>query len=156
MNIEIGGGTLLTNGYINLDPVHGTGKWKRYAQGEPWPTGDNSVESVRASHVMEHIPAGDDRIFVMNEAHRVLKSGKIFEIIVPLVAANGEWLSTWQAWADPTHISYWVYPESFLYFCTNDTFVANADYGIRYWAPLNEEECEVRNGWEAVVRLKKP
>lgn len=155
MKLEIGGGTLLTMGYHNLDPVHGVGAWKRPAQGEPWPTADNSVDAVRASHVLEHIPAGADRIFVMNEAHRVLKPGRTFEIIVPLIAVRGEWLSGWQAWADPTHVSYWAYPESFLYFC-DGAFRANADYGIRYWKALDEADCEIRNGWEGLVRLKKP
>lgn len=155
MRIEIGGGTIPKQGYQNLDPAHGKGVWKRMAQGDPWPVGDNTVDDVRASHVMEHVAAGADRIQVMNEAHRVLKPGRLFEIIVPLIMVRNEMVQGWWAWSDPTHISQWVYPESFLYFC-DGAFRANADYGIRYWAPLDESICEVRNGWEGVVRLRKP
>lgn len=143
MKIEIGGGTLLTRGYINLDPVHGTGPWKRYAQDTPWPTGDNTVDALRASHVMEHIPAGyDDRIKVMNEAHRVLKPGGLFEIIVPCVQVHGQ-MTGWQAWADPTHVSFWVLPESFYYF--DGVFAANASYGIALWETV---KLEAKDGWE--------
>ena len=145
MNIEIGGGTLLTAGYINLDPVHGIGDWKRFAQDTPWPTGDNTVDKLRASHVMEHIPAGmDHRVKVMNEAHRVLKPGGIFEIIVPLL------VGTWHAIADPTHVSFWV-KESFHYF--DGLFAANAHYGISLWETVS---LDVMNGWEGVWVGRKP
>lgn len=143
MQIEIGGGTLLTPGYINLDPVHGQGAWKRYAQDTPWPTGPNTVDRIRASHVMEHIPAGfDQRIKVMNEAHRVLKPGGTFEMIVPCVQVHGK-MTGWQAWADPTHVSFWVLPESFHYF--DGVFAANAHYGISLWKTV---KLEAKDGWE--------
>ncbi|MEU9323201.1 methyltransferase domain-containing protein [Streptomyces canus] len=135
-SIEIGGGTLVQPGWVNLDSRNGVGEWQRMAQDTPWPTLDNSVDAIRASHVMEHIPAGQDRIDVMNEAHRVLKPGGIFEIIVPLM------VGTWHAIADPTHVSFWV-KESFHYF--DGLFAANADYGIRLWQTL---ELDVVDGWE--------
>ena len=137
-SIEIGGGTLVQPGWINLDSRNGVGEWRRMAQDTPWPTGDNTVTAIRASHVMEHIPAGQDRIDVMNEAHRVLKPGGVFEVIVPIVNDP----LTWHAIADPTHVSFWV-PESFHYF--DGLFAANADYGIRLWSTL---ELEVRGGFE--------
>jgi predicted SAM-dependent methyltransferase len=124
-SIEIGGGTLVQPGWVNLDPTHGKGEWQRPAQAVPWPTADNSVAAIRASHVMEHIPAGADRIAVMNEAHRVLKPGGMFEIRVPNALSG-----TWHAFADPTHVSFWCIP-SFHYF--DGSFAANADYGIQYW-----------------------
>lgn len=136
MRIEIGGGTLIQSGWINLDPTHGQGEWRRIAQDTPWPTGDNTVQSLKASHVMEHIPAGQDRIRVMNEAHRVLMPGGVFEIIVPFM------VGTWHAIADPTHVSFWC-KESFHYF--DGLFAANADYGIRLWETL---ELEIVDGWE--------
>lgn len=145
VKLEIGGGTLLTPGYTNLDPVHGQGAWKRMAQDTPWPTGDNTVERIRASHVLEHIPSGmDQRVKVMNEAHRVLRHGGEFEIIVPLL------VGTWHAVADPTHVSFWVL-ESFHYF--DGLFAANAHYGISLWQTVS---LEVVNGWEGHWIGKKP
>ena len=137
-SIEIGGGTLVQPGWINLDSRNGHGEWARMAQDTPWPTGDNTVDAIRASHVMEHIPAGQERIDVMNEAHRVLRPGGVFEIIVPIL--NNP--LTWHAIADPTHVSFWVL-ESFHYF--DGHFAANADYGIRLWNTL---ELEVRGSFE--------
>lgn len=135
MNIDIGGGTDPAPLYINLDPIHGEGEWKRsILDGIPVP--DGSVSAVRASHVLEHIPAGRDRIAVFNEVHRVLEPGGTFQVIVPMVTG------TWHAFADPTHVSFWV-PESFHYF--DGRIAAHALYGILPWETL--DEC-VSQGWE--------
>lgn len=150
MNLEIGGGTLAGPGWINLDPAHGSGpEWTRYAQDTPWPAADNSVDAIRASHVMEHIPAGADRLAVMNEAHRVLRSGGTLEIIVPVVMTDGT-PQSWKPYADPTHVSFWCW-ESFHYF--DGSFPANADYGLKYWTTVTQEwhaPAEVR--WVGVPR----
>lgn len=138
--LEIGGGHLVQSGWENLDPVNGVGELKRMAQDTPWPFADNSVKGIRASHVMEHIPAGADRIAVMNEAHRVLKPNGVFEIIVPLL------VGTWHAVADPTHVSFWV-KESFHYF--DGLFAANADYGIKLWNTISlEVHHEFEGHWK--------
>jgi predicted SAM-dependent methyltransferase len=128
MRLEIGGGKLLPAGWTNLDPNHGTGDWRRLAQDTPWPTGDHTVEAMRASHVMEHIPAGDPRITVLNEAHRVLRSGAVFEIRVPNALSG-----TWHAYADPTHVSFWCV-ESFHYL--DGSKAAHADYGLLPWKTI--------------------
>lgn len=135
MRLDIGGGATPLPDHVNLDPVHGDGDWLRYAQQLPWPVINGAVEAIHASHVCEHIPPGADRLAVFNEAHRVLTPGGTFEVIVPL-------FPSWQALADPTHVSYWV-EQSFAYF--DGRLVAQADYGIRYW---NTIEWEVRDGWE--------
>lgn len=128
MKLEIGGGHIVPAGWTNLDSGNGHGEWRRLAQDTPWPTGDGTVEAIRAAHVMEHIPAGEPRLAVMNEAHRVLRPGGVFEVRVPNCLSG-----TWNAWADPTHVSFWCV-ESFHYF--DGHFAANADYGIRLWKTL--------------------
>ena len=133
MRIEIGGGTLpLGINTVNLDPGHGTGEWKRNAQDVLWPVEDNSIDGIRASHVMEHIAAGHDRIAVMNEAWRVLKPYSKFEIYVPLLVSPDGAVRI-QAIADPTHVSYWC-AESFGYF--DGVVMVDADYGIKLWRTL--------------------
>ncbi|MFI7293967.1 methyltransferase domain-containing protein [Streptomyces sp. NPDC050121] len=127
-SIEIGGGHLVQAGWTNLDAWNGHGEWRRLAQDTPWPTADDSVDAIRAAHVMEHIPAGEPRLAVMNEAHRVLRPGGVFEIRVPNCLSG-----TWHAFADPTHVSFWCV-ESFHYF--DGLFAANADYGIRPWTTI--------------------
>lgn len=153
-NVEIGGGTIPTPGFTNLDKVHGEGIWKRSIQ-EGIPVGDNSVDKVRASHVLEHISAGHDRIYTFNEIHRALKPTGEFEIILPLVGYTdtsgiGIMVEGWMPYADPTHISFWWAPESFLYFCEGP-FKANADYGIKLWTL---DHWRIEQGWEGHVLMR--
>lgn len=145
MLVDIGGGTIPAAGYVNLDPAHGSGEFRRVIQ-DGIPVADSTLDGARASHLMEHVPAGagdGERVWVMNEVHRALRPGGRFEIVVPCVP-QGPGGVGWQAFADPTHVSFWVYPESFHYF--DGTFAANADYGIRPWRTV---ESELREGWEA-------
>ena len=164
MKVELGGGTKPTPGYdVQIDPVHGTDPWKVTAQTVPWmsdrysadgrvPLSSNSVESIVASHVLEHIPAGADRIAVFNEAHRVLVPGGQFHLYVPLVAAGGlPAAELWPAFADPTHVSFWVFPESLHYFTGERG--ADADYGIKPW---KLETWSVQGGWNGYAMLTKP
>lgn len=136
MHIEIGGGTLVPAGAVNLDCRNGEGDWRRMAQDTPWPVADGAVQSIRASHILEHVPAGQERIDVFNEAHRVLAPGGTFEVVLPLMTGS------WHAIADPTHVSFWC-RESFHYF--TGAFAANADYGIRLWT---EVHWSVADGFE--------
>jgi predicted SAM-dependent methyltransferase len=159
MKIDIGGGLMCRPGYTNLDPIHGAGLFKIEAQ-DPhgWPVPDASVEAVNASHVLEHIPAGRDRIQVFNEANRVLMPGGIFEIRLPVVGyldeTTGQYVMVagWWAWADPTHVSYWVFPESLLYL-VDGPFKANADYGVRPGFIL--AAWGVEHGYEGHAILQK-
>jgi SAM-dependent methyltransferase len=57
------------------------------------PFDDASVDYILASHLLEHLP---DFGLIMNECHRVLKPGGLFDIIVPLPCEA--------FWRDPTHI----------------------------------------------------
>lgn len=141
--IEIGGGLKCRDGWINLDSEHGQGLWRRQAQDTPWPISDNSADLAFASHVFEHIPAGRERIATMNEAWRVLKPGGSLEIRVPK-------FPTWQAIADPTHVSFWV-DQSFLYF--TGYLAPDAEYGMKRWV-LASLACY--DEWELRAILVKP
>lgn len=76
---------------------------------ERWPAEDSTVNHIRAWDIIEHLP---DKIHTMNEAHRVLRPGGIFDIEVPTTDGPG-------AWQDPTHVSYWN-RNSFLYYTDGD------------------------------------
>ena len=171
MRIEIGGGTRPEAGYTNVDPVHGVAPFNRRIQdGLPTVT-TGTVEGAWASHVFEHIPQGAERIAALNEIHRVLAPGAIFHMIVPCVG----WTDHpdlnhdphdpvdamrdgrphhcgWQPYADPTHVSFWWFPESWLYL-VEGPFKANASYGLAEW---KMGHAVLKDGWEAHVDLIKP
>lgn len=145
MRLDIGGGNFPAVDHVNLDPVHGDGEFRRKLQdGIPLP--DGSVESARCAHLMEHIPAGQQRIDAFNEVRRVLQPGGTFEVIVPLFPC-------WGAIADPTHVSFWV-RESFGYF--TGEIIPGADYGIVPWELLEWTELMFDWGTEGRALLRKP
>lgn len=190
--VELGGGL---NPHPRADYIidlhHPKGARPQDAMVTPWSHGErlwfksDCADEIYASHFMEHIPAGQPRIDVMNEAWRVLRPGGTFMIVGPLVGysdpVSGEPHSKqigWQPWADPTHVSHWWFPESLLYFCEGP-FKPHANYGISIWAPLGtwvpESDADdvlmlnrhqapvegvsfwsVRGGWEGVSVLVKP
>lgn len=151
--IEIGGGTTTQPGWVNLDSRNGSPGWNFEAQRGDWPTPDSTVDHIRASHVLEHVPAGEPRLTIFNEAWRVLRPGGIFEVVLPLLITESG-LPTWHALADPTHVSLWC-RESFHYFTaragttgrayTDAVFAANADYGIKLFY---EVHWSVKQGFE--------
>ena len=139
-----------------------------------------TVDEVYSSHFLEHIPAGEPLLAVMDEAWRVLRPGGTFTAVLPLIGCRDQLVSRAEAWADPTHVSTWWLPQRLHYF-TGET-APDADYGIRLWqGPLRElshaeldRELDyermapgprdpslgswwgVRDGWEGVFRLVKP
>lgn len=144
LRLEIGGGLAPWEGWINVDPIHGEGKWRIAVGYDAIPVDDATVDAARASHVLEHIPSGGPRIRAMNEVWRVLKSGAEFEVIVPRFPSP-------LAISEPTHVSYWI-PESFDHFTRA---IGNMTTGIRLWEPSDNEAAYLTDH-EIRVFLRKP
>lgn len=71
------------------------------------PFADGSIKSIISHHFMEHI--GEGFVPLMDECHRVLASGGLLRIIVPLFPSHA-------AVADPDHRRYFM-EKSFEMFC---------------------------------------
>jgi SAM-dependent methyltransferase len=179
MLVELGGGmNPHPEATLVIDTRHPRGCEGQDATVTPWltsdgtPIPDGSADRVYCSHFLEHIPAGQPKINIFNEAWRILKSGGTFDMILPLVGYtdpdNGQPMSNqigWQPWADPTHVGFWWFPESLLYFCEGN-FRPHADYGINVWSILGPYGPDpfsrpqggwfVIGGWEAHARMVKP
>ena len=111
-----------------------------------WPIPDNTYDFIHAWNIFEHLR---NKLFVMNEAQRVLKPGGIIEILVPDIAKKID-----LAVADPTHVSFWVKGTFNDYFCGKRP--GGAKYDMKKW-----ELVECRNYDEVsdnliIVHMRKP
>jgi len=114
--INLGSGRRKLDGYINID---------NRAELEPdivcdvikgLPYCENELDEVRAFDFLEHIPIGKT-IQVIEEIHRVLKPGGMFEHSTPSTDGRG-------AFQDPTHVSFWN--------INSWTYYTNIDWGGLY------------------------
>ena len=126
--LNVGSGRRAMPGWVNLDSQDLPGvdiiaDLDRCSE-IPLPLEDDSVDEILISHVIEHIKAP---LPMMQELHRVARSGARATIPVPYGSNDG-------AWTDPTHVRpYFI--ESFSYF--SQPYYWRADYGYRGdWRPL--------------------
>ena len=144
--LHLGCGNDLKRGYENLDINDGNigkeGIVHCDLEVDKLPYKDNSCEEVIAVHLLEHIT---NLGHVMNEVHRVLKPGGLFNIEVPMYPFP-------EAFQDPTHVRFFV-ENSFKYFLKDEGLHEN--YGKIYgyktysWGTINIVNRNL------VVRLKK-
>ncbi len=82
MKLNIGCGTNIREGYVNLDFIKGKGVDVVHNLNEfPYPFKDNTFEYIYASHILEHLTP---TIFkIIRELVRISKDKAIIEIIVP-------------------------------------------------------------------------
>ena len=83
---------------------------------------NNSVEELRAYHILEHI-SQKDVIHTMNEVYRILIPNGIFEINIPPTTGRG-------AFCDPTHVSFWN-DKSWQYYDMTWCRELSESYGIK-------------------------
>jgi len=75
IKLNLGSGENEMEGYINLDAIRGEHIY-------PLSYPDNSIDEVRASHVLEHFPHGQV-LDVLKEWYRIIKPGGSIKIAVP-------------------------------------------------------------------------
>lgn len=125
MKLNLGAGSTKLDGFVGVDirPVSDM----TADLSNPWPFEDESIEEIRASHIVEHLP---DPLFTMAEAFRVLKPGGRIDIDVPSTNGMG-------AFQDPTHKSFWNL-NSFIYYDHNQNL--GEMYGCNQWELLVVQE----------------
>ena len=102
IKINIGAGTDIQPGYINVDMAELDGiDVVHNLMNYPWPFEDNSASEIRAIDVLEHLPPyiGEEHgvIKFINECWRILKTGG--ELYIQTPGWRAEFL-----WIDPTHV----------------------------------------------------
>jgi predicted SAM-dependent methyltransferase len=82
MNVNLGSGFKRIEGFVNVDddPLVEP-DYIVNVEKDKLPFDDDSVEEIRAHHILEHI--GDGFIPLMKELHRVCKHGALLDIVVP-------------------------------------------------------------------------
>jgi len=116
----------------------------------PWPWADQSIEALRSSHLIEHLPAypwqgKDILVRFFEEAWRICKPGALFHLRwpVPFDVQTGAPIPS--AWWDPTHYRHIPHEQITSYFWRDGRKAMDVEgYGIRCnWAPTRP--IHVRN-----------
>lgn len=150
MKIDLGCSMFKKDGYVGIDIFDWSGRYPKdeFLQGEIPEVlhnfKDNSIEEVRASHFIEHIPQ-NKVIEFMNEVYRILMIGALFEINVPPTTGRG-------AFCDPTHASFWN-DMSFRYYDKTWAPDLTKSYGIT--ADFQVLKIELLSEFDLHVILKK-
>lgn len=101
LRLDLGCGHNPEPGYMGVDLLPSAGRQMNLCNGEPWLFEGGSVDELRASHFIEHIPQREIRgqnafFWFFDEAWRVAKVGALFHLKWP--AHDSVW-----AFQDPTH-----------------------------------------------------
>jgi SAM-dependent methyltransferase len=120
--LHLGCGRTILEGWINLDlvPLPGVDVVAdlETCDTQPLPFDDNSVDSIYASHLLEHIGRP---LPLMQELYRIAKPGATATFRLPYGSSD-------DAYEDPTHARQY-FLQSFGYF--SQPYYWRADYGYR-------------------------
>lgn len=106
--LNLGCGRTALEGFLNIDIDPGVMPDLVLDVTKGLPFKDSSIKHVLAYDFLEHVPA-EKVISVMNDIHRVLEPGGVFEHFTPSTDGRG-------AFQDPTHVSFWNI-NSWYYYC---------------------------------------
>lgn len=104
LRLNLGCSDAHLKGWLNVDRVQPADKIADLSK--HWPWAECSADEIKAWDIFEHM---ESKLFVMNEAYRVLKPGGLLDLFVPTTDGRG-------AFQDPTHRSFWT-PNDLFYFC---------------------------------------
>lgn len=95
IKLDLGCGKNKKAGFFGVDQYAYDGVDKVLNLRDPWPWGDDTVDEIHASHVIEHF-TGVERVHIFNEMYRVMQKGAKALIITPYWCSN-------RAYGDYTH-----------------------------------------------------
>ena len=136
--LDLGSGGRRIAGYWSVDKDAAANPDILHDIEERFPFDDNSIDDIRAHHILEHIRT-EKKTFIMYEIWRVLKPGGIASVEIPLFPHP-------QAVMDPTHISFWV-RESFWYYEHGNRFRDAFDRRTSYPVPSFRVVTDNSEGW---------
>lgn len=128
MKINLGAGDVKLEGYLTVDYDSNTNPhYQLDIEKEPLPFEDDTVETVVAHHILEHL--GEGYFHVLKEIYRVCKHGAIVDIRVPHPRHDA-------FLADPTHrrpitiVGFQLFSKKFNRFCREEGHASSrlADY----------------------------
>lgn len=118
--LNVGCGTEIKEGYVNLDFVKQPGVDVVHDMNKfPWPFKDNTFDEVYGSHIFEHV---EDLIKTMKEIHRISKKGALLRL-------RGPHFSCGVSYRDPTHKRMFSY-FTFDYFCKQRDYYKRREDGL--------------------------
>lgn len=122
MRLNLGAGSALLTGWINLDRVQLPGiDVVHDLDAGPWPFESSSMDQIVAKDVFEHVA---DPVLFMTECHRILRPGAGLFVQTPYYKGR-------DAYTDPTHrrfptehtFDYWI-PGTVLHTANNAAYGA--------------------------------
>lgn len=145
MKINIGSGDVRIDGYINCDYDSSLKPdFVLDLEKDIYPFEDNTVETVIAHHILEHL--GDGYFHCIQELYRICKNGAIVDIRVPHPRHDS-------FIADPTHrrpitpLGLQLFSKKFNEYCKKNNFASsrladyyNVDYDVFEWHYIPEDK----------------
>lgn len=95
IKLNLGCGNDYLGDFINVDSGNCRCDIKHDLSETPYPFEDNSVEYIRAIHVLEHLKK-EKFVDICKELHRICLGGAIIQIVVPYALSDN-------FFTDPTH-----------------------------------------------------